>query len=197
MDAFVTRRKRKHSPEHATAEEEPTEVKLAILSSLHPEVSHEALLDVLLAHDGVVTAASTSLSTPGPELALLSASKSCAPLAVGYQASLRSFATLPQPQDSSSASSPKKARLLSRKGATLHLFDPIDIAEHTPCSMIHNFLPSDLANSLLEEMLDESKSFGKITFKLFDNVVSSPHTSSFYVGSLDEMQAQKYEVRPV
>lgn len=43
-------------------------------------------------------------------------------------------------------------------------------------------------------MLEESKTFEKITFKLFDNVVSSPHTSSFYVDSHDEMQKQKIEV---
>lgn len=43
-------------------------------------------------------------------------------------------------------------------------------------------------------MLEESKTFEKITFKLFDNVVSSPHTSSFYVDSHDEMRKQKIEV---
>ncbi|PSR81897.1 hypothetical protein BD289DRAFT_372048 [Coniella lustricola] len=195
MDAFVTRKKRKHSPDQNTSDDEPTEVKLAILSSLHPEFPHEALLDILLAHDGAVTAASASLSMPGPRQSLLSTKKPSLPSAVGHQASLRSFASIPQSQDPSSASapSPKKARLLSRKGATLHLFDPVDVADHTPCSIIHNFLPSDLANDLLHEMLLESETFGKITFKLFDNVVTSPHTSSFYVGTYDEMQAQKYE----
>lgn len=85
-------------------------------------------------------------------------------------------------------------KLLSRRGATLHLFDPADIEDHTPCSVIHNFLPTEMANDLLQEMLKESKSFEKITFKLFDNVVTSPHTSSFYVDSFDEMQRQKFEV---
>ncbi|KKY38579.1 putative grf zinc finger domain-containing protein [Diaporthe ampelina] len=42
-------------------------------------------------------------------------------------------------------------------------------------------------------MLEESKTFEKITFKLFDNVVSSPHTSSFYVDSHDEMRKQKID----
>ena len=42
------------------------------------------------------------------------------------------------------------------------------------------------------ELLEESKTFEKITFKLFDNVVSSPHTSSFFVG-MDEIDRQRYE----
>jgi hypothetical protein len=73
------------------------------------------------------------------------------------------------------------------------LYDPIDISEHSPCTIIHNFLPPDEADSLLRELLEESKSFEKITFKLFDNVVSSPHTSGFYVGSHKEMQEQRRE----
>lgn len=172
-------------------DDEPTEVKLAILSSLHPDFSQEALLDVLLAHNGSVAEASTSLCIPDRGISLASSTKPVS--VVGSQTSLRAFAT-----SSSSYSdgvlSPKKPRLLSRKGATLHLFDPADIAEHTPCSLVRNFLPSDIASDLLKEMLEEAKTFEKITFKLFDNVVSSPHTSSFYVDSFDEMQKQKFEV---
>lgn len=197
MDAFVTRKKRKATPVQNSPEDgaqditddEPTEVKLAILSSLYPDFSQEALLDVLLAHDGSVSDASASLSVPGPDRSLMPRKKSSSST-VGHQTSLRGFAASEQDR----GFSPKKAKLLSRKGATLHLFDPADIAEHTPCSIIHNFLPSVVANDLLKEMLEESKSFDKITFKLFDTVVSSPHTSSFYVGSFDEMQTQRYEV---
>lgn len=183
MDAFVTR-KRKASPE-----DESTEVKLAILSSLHPDFSQDALLDSLLAHDGSVNESSAALSTPS-QGSLLALSRKSVATSVGSQTSLRTFARPIQAE----TSSPKKPKLLSRKGATLHLFDPADIADHTPCSIIHNFLPSDLANDLLREMLEESKTFEKATFKLFDTVVSSPHTSSFYVESQDEMQRQKFEV---
>lgn len=199
MESFV-KRKRKATPvddqktisdaDIEVADDEPTEVKLAILSSLHPGFSQEALLDVLLEHDGSVASASSSLSAPSTSESSISPSKKAANSVVS-QTSLRHFAA-PRPSDGVPAA--KKTKLLSRKGATLHLFDPGDIADHTPCSIIHNFLPSDLANGLLTEMLDESKSFEKITFKLFDNVVSSPHTSSFYVDSHDEMQKQKIEV---
>ncbi|ROW09597.1 hypothetical protein VMCG_02550 [Cytospora schulzeri] len=165
MEPFIKKRKRESDPLDNADEppkgrvqvedDESTEVKLAILSSLYPDFSHEALLDVLLEHDG-------------------------------------KFATSRPPNDDG-ARSPKKTKLMSRKGATLHLFDPEDIEEHTPCSIIHNFLPSDVANGLLREMLEEAKSFERNTFKLFDNVVSSPHTSSFYVDSFDEIQRQKCE----
>lgn len=185
MDAFVTRKKRKSSPEAQLDEgesEEPTDVKLAILSSLHPAFDQEILLDVLLAHDGSVKATSLCLRQSKPP------KKS----GVVAQTSLRSYAIAPASAAQESGPS-KKPKLLSRKGATLHLFDPQDISEHTPCTIIHNFLPAEDANSLLLELLQESNTFEKITFKLFDNVVSSPHTSSFYVGTYDELDQQMHE----
>jgi hypothetical protein len=195
MDAFVTRKKRKSSPESAThgatatcaddASEESTDVKLAILSSLHPRIGQETLLDILLAHDGNVEATTRALKAPR----LLK--KPGASTAVPAQTSLRSFAI--SSNTAVASLSPKKAKLLSRKGTTLHLYDPRDVSDHTPCTIIHNFLPAEEANALLLELLEESKSFEKITFKLFDNVVSSPHTSGFYVGSYKELQEQKHE----
>ncbi|KAL2167386.1 hypothetical protein VTG60DRAFT_1336 [Thermothelomyces hinnuleus] len=192
MDAFVTRKKRK-SDDHVPAvgpsvdddeSEESTDLKLAILSSLHPTVDQETLLDILLAHDGNVEATSQTIKArlprkPGPGSTVVA------------QSSLRSFAVSTAGIDPSP--SPKRAKVLSRKGATLHLYDPVDISEHTPCTVIHNFLPAEEANSLLKELLEESKTFEKSTFKLFDNVVSSPHTTGFYVGSYKELQQQKHE----
>lgn len=182
MKAFLTGPKRKAgSPPVPVAPiddaEESTEVKLAMLSSLHPTLDQETLVDVLLAHDGSVEEASASLQNVKPET-----KKSGV---VGHQQSLRHFALGGDP------SSPPKKKMKSKKGSTLHLFDPADVAEHTPCTIIHNFLPPDLANDLLQELLDESDTFERITFKLFDNVVSSPHTSSFYVGTSDEIRTQK------
>lgn len=181
MKAFLTRQKRKASREPSpianTHDDEPTEVKLALLSSLHPEVEQDTLMDVLLAHDGSVQDASASLQhfRPGSKKSGV----------IGQQQSLRHFAKPGDP------SSPPKKRLKSKKGSTLHLFDPEDVAEHTPCTIIHNFLPPDLANGLLQELLNESDSFERSTFKLFDNIVSSPHTSSFYVSTKQEMDMQK------
>ena len=152
-----------------------------MLTSLHPEISQDALLDVLLAHEGSVAEASSSLATAVPKFVQRG------PAAVGYQQSLKHFTS------SSGATSPQKKKMKSKKGSTLHLYSPDDVAEHTPCTIIHNFLPTDLANDLLKEMLDEASTFETSTFKLFDNVVSSPHTSSFFVESYDNIQQQKTE----
>lgn len=194
MEAFITRKKRKSGPETndiqspslATGDEdeESTDLKLAMLSSLHTNFDQETLLDLLLAHDGSVQATTEAIRAGHVPKTSTSS--------VTAQASLRSFGVTATTSEEAQRPT-KKSKLLSRKGATLHLYEPQDIAEHTPCTIIHNFLPPDEANQLLVELLEESKTFEKITFKLFDNVVSSPHTSSFYVGSLDELNAQKYE----
>ncbi|KAI1142299.1 hypothetical protein F5Y05DRAFT_221134 [Hypoxylon sp. FL0543] len=189
MDAFVKGAKRKSSAVEDSPlidDNESTDMKLAILSSLHPDISQEALLEALLVHDGSVKAASTSLAedrSGSPKKRNIAG--------IGYQTSLRLFAS--NSSTEARPVSPKKAKLLSKKGTTLHLYDPEDVAEHTPCSIIHNFLPPDEANDLLKEMLDESASFEKISFKLFDNVVQSPHTSSFYVATEAEINTQKHD----
>lgn len=192
MKAFLANRKRKsdgsptpslHTPPTCNNDDDSTELKLAMLSSLHPEMSQEALLDVLLAHEGSVTNASASLEARQP----LSPVKRPGGGVIGHQQSLRHFTTRDDQE------SPVSKKLKSKKGSTLHLYDPADVAEHTPCTIIHNFLPADVANDLLKEMLFEAESFERNTFKLFDNVVSSPHTSGFFVESYDDIRKQKTE----
>ncbi|KAK3688509.1 hypothetical protein B0T22DRAFT_459615 [Podospora appendiculata] len=189
MDGFVTSKKRK-AKQVVGDDDESTDVKLAILSSLHPTINQETLLEFLLAHDGSVQATSGSLKSQTAGLTGISPRKTSSSQ-VHSQSSLRSWSgstSTPTP-----ASTSKRAKLLSRKGATLHLFDPEDIRAHTPCTIVHNFLPSDEANSLLVELLQEAQTFEKITFKLFDNVVSSPHTSAFYVETDQELEQQTSE----
>lgn len=159
--------------------EDSTDLKLALLASLHPHLEQQVLLDILLAHEGSVEAASASL------LSTDSFSPKKNPTAPGYQSSLANFAI--------TSDTNKRHKLLSKKGKTLYLYSPEDVAAHTPCSIIHNFLSTKEANELLEELLLEAPSFEKLTFKLFDNVVSSPHTSCFYVETLEEMKRQKTE----
>jgi hypothetical protein len=186
MDNFVSRKRRRLSPSSEDSgrasvqeDEDSTDLKLALLASLHPHLEQHALLDILLAHEGSVEAASASLICPDR----FSPKKN--PNAPGYQSSLANFAI--------TSDWNKKPKLLSKKGMTLYLYSPEDVAAHTPCSIIHNFLSTKDANELLEELLLEAPTFEKLTFKLFDNVVSSPHTSCFYVNTLDEMKRQKTE----
>ncbi|RDL35828.1 Uncharacterized protein BP5553_06440 [Venustampulla echinocandica] len=188
MDDFIRRKKRRLlSPETNAAtnemsglsagDDESTDFKLALLSSLHPDIEQQVLLDVLLASDGSVEEASASLTIEHiPEEPRRKVSA-----ATGYQSSLSSFVA------SKNASNTPTKKLLSKKGKTLHLFSPEDVAQHTPCSIIHNFLDPEQATGLLEELLDEAKTFERATFKLFENVVQSPHTNCFYVDGMEEM----------
>ncbi len=126
MDGFVTRKRRKPSPtpEPASGDgDEPTEVKLAMLSSVNPSIDEATLLDILLAHDGRVSEASAALRNQVP------AKRSSG--VAGSQSSLRFFVSAGSAPDSKPPS-PKKAKLLSKKGKTLFLYDPVDISEHSP-----------------------------------------------------------------
>ncbi|OAP59286.1 hypothetical protein AYL99_06584 [Fonsecaea erecta] len=197
MDAFILRKRRRASlpqsdlapkpdpiPPTGEEDEESTDVKLAILSSLYPNTSQDDLLEVLLGCDGSVHAATKALSTAGqdagppPKRRMIGASMQTG---------------LPYAPENKSPSKSTGQQPLTRKGKTLHLYTPQDIANHTPCSIIHNFLPSHLANALLEELLAEVPSYESIQFKIFDNVVKSPHTACFYVDSLADIERQRSE----
>jgi hypothetical protein len=194
MEAFISRKRRRSSPPvtvtatteisalSAPDDDESTDFKMALLSSLHSHIEQQVLLDVLLAHEGSVETASTSLKTNDSP-----SKKSSA--ATSYQSSLSSFAIT----TGITGISGKRPKIMSKRGKTLHLYSPEDVAAHTPCSIIHNFLPTKDANALLEELLIDSSTFEPMTFKLFDNVVTSPHTACFYVKSLEEQRRQKTE----
>ncbi|CAG8976034.1 hypothetical protein HYALB_00007561 [Hymenoscyphus albidus] len=205
MDAFLSRSKRKRSPfpennptrstkvptcETTTPHEvtspfspddESTDFKLALLSSLHPSHDQQLLLDVLLSNEGSVDLASASLSSPPSPPPKKKSS------ATGYQSSLSSFVKPPDHPE------PFGKKLLSKRGKTLHLYSSEDVEQHTPCTIIHNFLPTQEANELLKELLVEASTFERMTFKLFENVVQSPHTACFYVEGLEREREQKTE----
>ncbi|KAI9683989.1 MAG: hypothetical protein M1822_005816 [Bathelium mastoideum] len=187
MDGFLSR-KRLHTTSEdddktqtisTPFDDDSTDFKLAVLSSLHPSTDQNLLLEALLSADGSVDEASKSLA---PDRTADAPRKET----IGYQSSLISFA---RPRDTSSTS-PSKKKALTRRGKTLHLYSPEDIENFTPCSIIHNFLPRAQADALLRELLQEVPSFQKATFKLFEREVSSPHTMAFYVDSLEEARAQ-------
>uniref|UniRef100_A0A8H7NPD0 CUE domain-containing protein n=1 Tax=Bionectria ochroleuca TaxID=29856 RepID=A0A8H7NPD0_BIOOC len=107
MKAFLERAKRKRTPgpdEDIEDGDEPTEVKLAMLASLYPGLEQEVLLDVLLAHDGSVSAATSSLRCQNQHGRKKSAG------VVGYQQSMTQFAV------SNSGSSPTKKKIKAKRG---------------------------------------------------------------------------------
>ncbi|PHH69020.1 hypothetical protein CDD82_122 [Ophiocordyceps australis] len=170
-------------------QDETTEVKVALLASLHGDVDHETLLNLIVAHNGSVSQASLALQSrqAGATKDKASEDKASEDNASGRrQQSLKRYATA-----SDNGHGAKKPNVRWKKGSTLHLYDADDVSQHTPCSIIHNFLPAHEADELLRELLDEAKTFQKSTFKLFDQVVSSRHTSSFYVESYEALQGQK------
>jgi hypothetical protein len=184
MDAFVSRKRKwaEQSPKSVEnisvqQEEDSTDFKLAILASLHPKLDEGTLLEALLAADGHVEQASESLSQPR---------KRPASSTVGYQSSLSSYRITPA--NGTSTKNP-----MVKKGKTLFLYSPEDVEAHTPCSIIHNFLPAKQAEALLSQLLEEASSYNRYKFKLFERVVLSPHTYSFYVNSLEEAEKQKTE----
>ncbi|OJJ50053.1 hypothetical protein ASPZODRAFT_58609 [Penicilliopsis zonata CBS 506.65] len=196
MDAFVSRKKprlgsstasSKHGDRQETPEEDSTDVKLAILLSLHPDIPQERLLDVLVSCDGSIEAASsTLLSLPSPSKKLKRPA--------GVQMSLSShYMPIKKEEKGEGEEDEEKKMLPTRKGKTLHLYSPEDIATHTPCTIIHNFLPASEANNLLEELLGESPTFTRYQFQLFNRTVQSSHTSSLYVSTPEDEQRQTAE----
>lgn len=190
MDTFISRKRRRPSVSTEVSpqdikcdmhsltdfmEEDSTDYKLSILISLHPEKDQETLLESLLASDGSVESALECLKLP-PK-------KRPAGSATSYQSSLSSITRTGK---DGAATKP-----LTKKGKTVHLYTPEDIEAHTPCSIIYNFLPPEEADALLQELLDESPTYRKNTFQLFDRVVSSPHTFCLYVDSWGEAEMQK------
>ncbi|KAG8528124.1 uncharacterized protein KY384_007040 [Bacidia gigantensis] len=167
-------------------EEEPsTDLKLAILHSLHPETDSSTLLDLLVVENGLVERVLEVLASK----ALTSTPRKRSAMSIGYQSSIAQFG-----RDTASESQIlTKRRALTKKGQTLHLFAPEDVEKHTPCSIVHNFLPKEEAEDLLRELLGEAPTFEKATFKIFDNVVQSPHSACFYVENLEEEIKQKNE----
>ncbi|KAF2402421.1 GRF zinc finger domain-containing protein [Trichodelitschia bisporula] len=187
MDAFVTRKRRRSTsanptslPANPAQDDESTDYKLAVLASLHPRAEPVVLLEALLACDGAVDGAAALLSqdSGAPRRKRTSG---------GYQASLTAFDMGAKP----GAGEPGEQKLLTKKGRVLHLFAPEDVAAHTPCTIVHNFLPAAQANALLEELLPHTPSFMRGEFVLFDRVVKSAHSMGFYVHTLEEIKKMK------
>ncbi|KAL9114181.1 MAG: hypothetical protein Q9227_001953 [Pyrenula ochraceoflavens] len=190
MDTFVSRKRRKTTASEAEVleqlcdekDEDSTDLKLAILSSLHPERDQVTLLESLIACNGSVEEVLASFATESTG----SYRKNAA--VADIQSSLP-FATSSVRAGNTQSSLGR----LTRKGQTLYLYSPDDIARNTPCSIIHNFLPAAEADALLRELLAEAPTYGRLSFKVFDNVVQSPHSSCFYVSSSSEKEAQQKE----
>ena len=207
MDAFISRKRpRLSKPQEDSGgqskgvgslshDEESTDIKLAILISLHPDVKHDDLLDILVSCDGSVEVASSLLSSRKPTTNSTPKKRAASGSSLGVQTSLSSH-ILAKSKDGTLTSLKEvmgRKTLAPKKGKTLQLFDPLDVAANTPCTVIHNFLPSEEANNLLSELLEESKHFSRNEFQLFNRTVKSPHTACSYVSTPEEYKQQTSE----
>ncbi|KAJ5901635.1 hypothetical protein N7495_002163 [Penicillium taxi] len=210
MDAFLGRKRPRlsYTAESTVADatvnhentnqdgDDSTDIKLAMLMSLHPQVKQDDILDILVSCDGSVNAASSILSSQGTWTNKSAKKRATPGSAIGVQTSLSAH-ILKKADDGSLTSmleTPGNRKIISpRKGQTLHLFSPEDIAAYTPCTIIHNFLSPEEANALLTELLDESKHFSRYEFQLFNRTVQSPHSASVYVSTPEEYQQQTSE----
>lgn len=204
-----------------------TDTKLAILISSLDEktamrLSTQELLEVLIRANGSVQKARTMLESysnnivddlPSKRLKTNSGQK----LLTDFIRHAVSETTLKTPSlDPSSAEKSmveQRSHSVSRTslGAVQHkrrpekplaLFDPAQISELTPCTLHTSFLPSDLANEILQELLLESKSFPpkgskETRFTLFggEKEVWSRHTSGFFVRKKDTLEQEWAEGR--
>lgn len=164
---------------------ESTEYKLAVLASMFPDKSPDVLIDYILAYAGNVAKATQAITGQ-----LESAKrKRGQPVALGYQSSIASFAGKGKSEDGASPAGAIGS--LTKKGKTLHLYSPKDVETHTPCSIIHNFLPNDAADALLRELLDESSRYNRNEFQMFERTVTTGHTWKMYVDTEDEVERQQ------
>ncbi|KAL4948319.1 hypothetical protein BDW69DRAFT_95177 [Aspergillus filifer] len=201
MDRYLSR-KRPHTPPPNTVPSEDdhddasTDIKIARLVSLFPDITQDILLDILVSCAGSVETAITTIT----EQKHLAKRTRTAPVtapsaATAIQTSLTSH-VLASP---SPAKSPKNGNHKGqtkriptvRKGKTLHLYSPEDVSRYTSCTIIHNFLPAETANALLLELLDESKHFSRLKLQIFERTVESPHSTAVYVSTPEEEAQQR------
>lgn len=204
MDAFISRKRpRLSNPSEEANHDSPdpredsTDTKLAILLSLFPTMKQDELLDILVSCEGSVENVAGLLSVKdSTAYTPVSKKRAAVTSTPGMQTSLSShvFTTAEDGSMKPLHERMSKKKLpLPQKGKTLHLYSPEDIATYTPCTIIHNFLPAQDANTLLLELLDESKHFSRYDFQVFSRTVQSPHTHAVYVSTPEEHRQQTSE----
>ncbi|KAF9279591.1 hypothetical protein BGZ68_007813 [Mortierella alpina] len=119
---------------------------------------------------------SSQSSSPSSSLSLQPSSVS--------QSSVESTAHLPSLndrlrwRDTADDSTPSS---LSNRPKPLVLYNPEDVAKHCPCTLIFNVLDKDLATRLLGVMLEDSETWNRNRWWLFERMVESPHKTSYFV----------------
>ncbi|KAL4913525.1 hypothetical protein BDW62DRAFT_192401 [Aspergillus aurantiobrunneus] len=185
MDRYLSRKRLRSPPVETQTvlpadDDASTDIKLAQLVSLFAETPQDTLLDILVSCSGSVE---TAISTITEQKQHLKRPRTTG--APGTQTSLTSH-ILVSPSKGKNATAKRQRNPVVQKGKTLYLFSPEDVAAHTSCTIIHNFLPPEQANALLSELLDESQHFSRHQLQIFDRTVESPHSMCTYVSTPEE-----------
>ncbi|KAK9323919.1 hypothetical protein V1517DRAFT_319237 [Lipomyces orientalis] len=197
MHRYMTKRESTPPSIDGFAEEDDdTDTKLAIIASLHPDTPTDLLIDLLTAANGSVAKAVQALQS-SPAVDDIVSNR--LPLHQNIlQSSVTQYLGLGRKRsrtaddiDMHDSSWPMlKSRRLGNvslsntnvlNNKVIHLYTPGSIASLTPCTFHPFFLPPDLADSLLRQLLDDSTTWRPNQFRLFNREVTSPHTTSFYV----------------
>lgn len=145
-----------------------TEEKVSELKRQFPEADEASLLELLVVCDGSLSSAERLLMETFPKGPTRKRSK------VARQASIQSLMSGPVSKRlvSTNTSGSNKPVLLYTKEA---------IETTVPYSTIHyNFLPKDLADSLLQTIMDDTADFVSSEFYLFGNRCVSKHDTKMY-----------------
>ena len=156
------------------------EQSVAQLSALLPDAAADYIRQLLERANGDVTLASNFHFSDLAAAAAPSASSVQKQIAAP-SLSARSGSLLP---DLARAPANRKT-----KSVTKQLRKPEDVNRLTPCELFLNALPSEFADNLLKNTLEESKKWRTYTMQMFDNVVESPRVTNSYSANVD------YEVR--
>lgn len=173
-------------------DENDTEIKLALLSSLFPDKSIEVLLEKLVENDGIVqnilnSSSQSDFKTNSTLLKRIKQRKIEEFIESDKYKRKRAFVSgklssgilWPIKMQKDSSLEPSKRINIHVQ----HIYFPDEVAKLTPCTLIHNFLEKDLCNSLLLKMLKESETWERNKFHLFGRNVASPHKSCYYLHS--------------
>lgn len=75
----------------------------------------------------------------------------------------------------------------------LTLYTPLQVKTHLPnVRMYTNFLPTDLASSLFDSLLIESKTWNPYQLYMFERLVESKHLTHSYCSRIGEFPSSKY-----
>ncbi|KAG4304185.1 hypothetical protein PORY_002366 [Pneumocystis oryctolagi] len=167
-----------------------TEMKLGLLASVFPNDSVEVLLEKLVENEGSVENTLNAYINPCFKRKNIPSKRKKQKRIDEFieKTEHKRRCTLLTKQNLSSISLPIKMQFdnfvdTSKRVNThvLHLYFSEQINNLTPCTLIHNVLSNEIANSLLLKMMKESETWKRHEFRLFERNVVSPHKSCYYL----------------